>query len=181
MPFDFKKLEIEGLVLVEPKVFHDSRGFFMETYKESEFVAHGIAERFVQDNHSLSKKGVLRGLHFQHRPKAQGKLVSVIKGSVWDVAVDIRPDSPTYMKWCSVELTEENKKMLYIPPGFAHGFAALSDDVHLVYKCTAEYDANCDAGIRWNDTDIAVDWPISEPLVSDKDRELPFLKDIKLL
>jgi len=180
MPFDFKKLQIEGLVLVEPKVFHDSRGFFMETYKESEFGAHGIAERFVQDNHSLSQKGVLRGLHFQHRPKAQGKLVSVIKGSVWDVAVDIRPDSSTYMKWCSVELTEENKKMLYIPPGFAHGFAALSDDVHLVYKCTSEYDANCDAGIRWNDTDIGVDWPISEPIVSDKDRELPFLKDIKL-
>lgn len=181
MPFNFKKLDLPGLVLVEPRVFHDSRGFFLETYKESEFAAQGISERFVQDNHSLSKQGVLRGLHFQHDPKAQGKLVSVVKGSVWDVAVDIRKNSPTYMKWCSVELSEENKKMLYIPPGFAHGFAALSDDVHLVYKCTAEYDANCDAGIRWNDTDIAVDWPISEPMVSDKDRELPFLKDIKLL
>lgn len=180
MPFSFKKLEINGLVLVEPKVFYDNRGYFMETYKESEFATQGIPERFVQDNHSLSKKGVLRGLHFQHSPKAQGKLVSVVTGSVWDVAVDIRPVSSTYMKWCSVELTEENKKMLYIPPGFAHGFVALSDNVHLVYKCTAEYDVNCDAGIRWNDSDIGIDWPISEPIVSDKDRELPFLYDVKL-
>jgi dTDP-4-dehydrorhamnose 3,5-epimerase len=146
MPFSFTKLPLDGLVLVEPRVYTDGRGFFLESYKESEFAAAGIDGRFVQDNHSLSRKNVLRGLHFQRAPKAQGKLVRVIKGTVWDVAVDIRKESPTFKRWHGIELSAENGLMLYIPPGFAHGFLALSDEVHLIYKCTEEYDAALDAG-----------------------------------
>jgi len=176
MPFSFTKLPLEGLVLVEPTVFTDGRGFFLESYKESDFAAAGIDERFVQDNHSLSQKNILRGLHFQRAPKAQGKLVRVISGTVWDVAVDIREDSPTFKRWHGVELSAENKLMLYIPPGFAHGFVALTDDVHLLYKCTEEYDAALDTGIRWNDQDLAIDWPVDEPVLSPKDEELPMLR-----
>lgn len=178
MPFSFTKLPLEGLVLVEPKVYADGRGFFLESYKESEFAAAGIDERFVQDNHSLSRKNVLRGLHFQRVPKAQGKLVRVIKGTVWDVAVDIRKDSPTFKRWHGVELSAENGLMLYIPPGFAHGFVALTDETHLMYKCTEEYDVALDTGIRWNDPDLAVDWPVKEPVLSLKDEELPMLKEV---
>lgn len=178
MPFSFTKLPLEGLVLVEPKLYTDGRGFFLESYKESEFAAAGIDGRFVQDNHSLSRKNVLRGLHFQRAPKAQGKLVRVIKGTVWDVAVDIRKESPTFKRWHGIELSAENGLMLYIPPGFAHGFLALSDEVHLIYKCTEEYDAALDAGVRWNDPDLAVDWPVKEPVLSPKDEELPKLKEV---
>ncbi len=177
MPCIFTPLAIEGLVLVEPKVFADERGFFIESFKESEFTANGIAVRFVQDNHSLSKKNVVRGLHYQRAPKAQGKLVRVITGKVWDVAVDLRRDSPTFGKWMGLDLSEENKKMLYIPPGFAHGFLALSDNVHLLYKCTEEYDPALDTGIRWNDPDLAIDWPVKKPVLSPKDERLPFLKE----
>ena len=178
MPSTFKRLEIDGLVLVEPRSFHDERGFFLESFKESEFAVAGITERFVQDNHSLSVKNVIRGLHYQKEPRAQGKLVRVIKGGVWDVAVDIRPGSASYGKWLGVELSEENHLMLYIPPGFAHGFASLSDEVHLLYKCTREYDPALDAGIRWDDPDLAVKWPVKNPLLSPKDRILPLLKDV---
>ncbi len=178
MPFTFKRLEIDGLVLVEPRSFHDERGFFLESFKESEFAAAGITERFVQDNHSLSVKNVIRGLHYQKEPRVQGKLVRVIKGRVWDVAVDIRPGSASYGKWLGVELSEENHLMLYIPPGFAHGFASLSDEVHLLYKCTREYDPALDAGIRWDDPDLAVKWPVKNPVLSQKDRILPLLKDV---
>ena len=178
MPSTFKRLEIDGLVLVEPRSFHDERGFFLESFKESEFAAAGINERFVQDNHSLSVENVIRGLHYQREPRAQGKLVRVIKGGVWDVAVDIRPGSASYGKWLGVELSEENHLMLYIPPGFAHGFASLSDEVHLLYKCTREYDPALDAGIRWDDPDLAVKWPVKNPLLSPKDRILPLLKDV---
>jgi dTDP-4-dehydrorhamnose 3,5-epimerase len=177
VPFEFKPLEIDGLVLIEPRVFYDDRGFFMESFKDSDFRQNGIDGPFAQDNHSLSKKGVIRGLHYQLDPKAQGKLVRVIRGSVWDVAVDIRRDSPSYKKWLGFELSENNCLMLFIPPGFAHGFAAITDDVHLVYKCTTEYDQKLDAGIRWDDPELAVEWPIANPLVSEKDRVLPFLKD----
>lgn len=177
MPCIFTPLAIEGLVLVEPKVFADERGFFIESFKESEFTANGIAVRFVQDNHSLSKKNVVRGLHYQRAPKAQGKLVRVITGKVWDVAVDLRRDSPAFGKWMGLDLSEENKKMLYIPPGFAHGFLALSDNVHLLYKCTEEYDPALDTGIRWNDPDLAIDWPVKKPVLSPKDERLPFLKE----
>ncbi|HPM43277.1 MAG: dTDP-4-dehydrorhamnose 3,5-epimerase [Spirochaetota bacterium] len=178
MPSAFKKLEIEGLILVEPVAFHDERGFFLESFKESEFAAAGITERFVQDNHSLSARNVIRGLHYQKEPSAQGKLVRVIKGRAWDVAVDLRPGSLSFGKWLGMELSEENRLMLYIPPGFAHGFAALSDEVHLLYKCTREYDPALDAGIRWDDPDLAVKWPVENPILSSKDRNLPLLRDI---
>jgi dTDP-4-dehydrorhamnose 3,5-epimerase len=180
MPFNFIKQNINGLVLIEPKVFADDRGFFVESYKKSDFAANGIDSNFLQDNHSLSKKDVIRGLHYQHSPHAQGKLVKVIKGAVWDVAVDIRRTSPTFLKWLAFKLSEDNKSMLYIPPGFAHGFLALTDDVHLTYKCTEEYDMKLDAGIRWDDPDIAVKWPVEKPIVSSKDAVLPLLKDAKV-
>jgi len=177
MPFNFIKADIEDLIIVEPRSFGDSRGFFLESYKKSEFESNGINVEFKQDNHSFSTKGVLRGLHYQKFPDAQAKLVRVIKGSVWDVAVDIRKNSPTFKKWAAVELSEENKKMFYIPEGFAHGFLALTDEVHLMYKCSNEYSPQSDAGIIWNDPEIAVKWPISSPLLSEKDMKLPLLKD----
>ncbi|HOT45134.1 MAG TPA: dTDP-4-dehydrorhamnose 3,5-epimerase [Spirochaetota bacterium] len=178
MPFTFTNLEINGLVMVEPRVFPDDRGFFLESYKESDFARAGIPFRFVQDNHSRSIRNVIRGLHFQRPPRAQGKLVRVIRGKVWDVAVDIRKGSPTYRRWVGVELSEENKLMIFIPPGFAHGFVALTDDVHIMYKCTEEYDAALDGGIRWDDPDIGVAWPVKDPVVSDKDRVLPYLREL---
>jgi dTDP-4-dehydrorhamnose 3,5-epimerase len=150
----FNKCEIPGLVIIEPRAFADDRGFFLESYKKSDFVKNGIEAEFLQDNHSLSSKGVLRGLHFQYPPYAQAKLVRVIQGAIWDVAVDIRKDSPTFKKWLGVELSGENKKMFYIPEGFAHGFVALTDDVHLLYKCSNEYSPVHDAGIMWNDPEL---------------------------
>lgn len=179
MPFTFTNLDLNGLILVEPRVFPDERGFFLESYKYSEFQRAGIVDAFVQDNHSLSKKNVVRGLHFQLEPKPQGKLVRVVRGRAWDVAVDLRTESPTYRKWFGLELSGENNKMLFIPPGFAHGFAALTDDLHLLYKCTAEYDPALDTGVRWDDPDIGVDWPVNNPIVSDKDVQLPLLKEIE--
>lgn len=176
MPFEFIKLEIPDVVLIKPLVFPDERGFFMETFKKSDFVRNGINYDFVQDNHSKSKKGVLRGLHYQLNPKAQGKLVRCIKGKIWDVAVDIRKGSPWYSKWVAVELSEENKHMLWIPPGFAHGFVAL-EDAEMIYKCTAEYAPELDRGIIWNDPELAISWPVKEPILSPKDAKLPFLKD----
>jgi dTDP-4-dehydrorhamnose 3,5-epimerase len=180
MPFDFKRLRIPDIILIEPVVFDDKRGFFLESYKHSDFKDFGINEIFFQDNQSRSWKDVLRGLHYQSRPKAQGKLVSVVRGSVFDVAVDIRKNSQTYKQWVAVELTEVNHKMLYIPAGFAHGFFALTDDVLLSYKCTDEYSSEHDRGIRWNDPDIAIEWPMRTPLVSEKDEKLPFLKDAEI-
>jgi len=180
MPFSFIKAEIEGLVIVEPRSFSDSRGYFMESYKKSEFESNGITVEFKQDNHSYSTKGVLRGLHYQKPPAAQAKLVRVIKGSVWDVAVDIRRNSPTFKKWAAVELSEDNKRMFYIPEGFAHGFLALTDEVHLMYKCSNEYSPQHDAGIIWNDPEIDIKWPIDVPLLSDKDVKLPLLKDAEV-
>jgi dTDP-4-dehydrorhamnose 3,5-epimerase len=180
MPFTFRKLDIPDLILIEPRIFDDERGFFAETYKSSDFKKNGISVDFLQDNHSLSQKGVLRGLHFQEAPRAQGKLVRVVKGRVWDVAVDVRRNSPTFMKWISVELSEENNFMFYIPEGFAHGFVSLTDNVHLTYKCSDEYSPEHDSGIRWDDPDLAISWPVDNPLVSVKDAELPYLKDARL-
>ena len=181
MPFKFTPLEISDVILVEPRVFTDDRGYFMETYKRTDFHAAGITESFVQDNHSLSSRSVIRGLHFQRPPKAQGKLVLVAAGRVLDIAVDIRPTSATYLKWVGVELSSDVRNMLYIPTGFAHGFAALSESASLLYKCTAEYDATLDAGIRWDDPDIAVPWPFDDPIVSEKDKSLPAVRDLKEL
>lgn len=182
MPFQFNSTPIDGLIVANPRVFGDHRGFFVETYKKSDFVSGGIPEDFIQDNHSFSCQGVLRGLHFQSPPHAQGKLVQVIVGAVWDVAVDLRPDSSTYLKWYGIELTEENHLMMYIPPGFAHGYYTLVDDTHFLYKCTTEYAPKADGGVRWDDPDIGIVWPIPQgesPLVSEKDAALSFLKDLQ--
>ncbi len=179
MPFSFQWLEIPDLVLITPRVFPDERGFFLESYKRSDFAANGIEVFFLQDNHSRSSRGVLRGLHFQRPPKAQAKLVRVVRGAVWDVAVDLRRGSPTYLRWLGVELNEENNAMLFVPEGFAHGFVALSDETLLLYKCSAEYDSALDAGVRWNDPTIAVRWPIERPRVSAKDEALPLLAEIE--
>ena len=181
MPFEFKRLEIEDVILVTPKVFGDSRGFFMEGYKKSEFARNGITVEFNQDNHSKSTKGVLRGLHYQAQPHSQAKIVRCPRGKIFDVAVDIRPNSPTFKKWVGVILSEENKNMLFIPEGFAHGFVVLSDEAELLYKASNEFDMPSDRGVRWNDPEIGVEWPIDfEPLVSEKDNNQPFLKDINL-
>ncbi|MCS7231522.1 MAG: dTDP-4-dehydrorhamnose 3,5-epimerase [Elusimicrobiota bacterium] len=176
MPFEFKKLEIPEVYLIIPKVFKDERGFFMEVYKKSDFLKAKINFDFLQDNISFSTKGVLRGLHYQLHPKAQGKLVRCLKGRIWDVAVDIRKGSPTFGKWVAVELTEENKYMLWVPPGFAHGFVALEDaEVH--YKTTEEYEPELDRGIFWKDPDLNISWPVSSPILSEKDKSLPLLKE----
>lgn len=177
MPCKFERLEIADLILITPRVFRDDRGFFMETYKASEFKANGITEDFVQDNQSFSMKNVVRGLHYQKAPHAQGKLVRCIQGSIWDVAVDIRKDSPTYLKWVGIELSEANKQMLYIPAGFAHGFAVLSDFAQICYKCTAEYNPHAEAGIIWNEPKLGIDWKVEKPLLSGKDAVLPALAD----
>lgn len=180
MPFNYKETPIKDLIIIEPRVFQDGRGFFMETFKKSDFVKVGITEEFVQDNHSFSSKGVLRGLHFQTGFSAQGKLVRVVKGAVWDVAVDLRPGSETFGEWFGVELTEENNTMYYVPPGFAHGFVTLRDNTHFLYKCTNEYDPNNDSGIIWNDKDLNIEWPLIEGLsFSDKDLKLQSFIDFK--
>jgi len=182
MPFTFMKAPIEGLVIIEPRAFPDERGYFMESYKQSDFEKAGILGPFVQDNHSRSRRGVLRGLHFQRPPYAQGKLVRVSRGRAWDVAVDLRGGSPTFGKYFALELSEFNRLMFWIPAGFAHGFLALEDDTELQYKCTAEYNAASDGGLRWNDPDIAIAWPdIGIPyLVSAKDAALPTLREVRL-
>jgi dTDP-4-dehydrorhamnose 3,5-epimerase len=176
MPFEFKQLAIPEVVIVVPKVFGDARGFFLEFYKHSEFAQAGIREHFVQDNHSKSLKGVLRGLHYQKHPHAQGKLVRCLTGRIFDVAVDIRKGSPSFGKWVGVELTAENNSMLYVPPGFAHGFLVLSDSAEVLYKCTAEYASADDRGIIWNDPDIGIQWPLSDPVLSEKDKVHPPLR-----
>ena len=181
MPFEFERQKIEEVILVKPKVFGDSRGFFMESYKKSDFFANGIDVEFNQDNHSKSTKGVLRGLHYQANPYGQAKLVRCSKGRIYDVAVDIRPESKTFGQYIKVELSEENKQMLYIPVGFAHGFVALTDEVELLYKASGEYAPQADRGIIWNDKDINIDWNIDfEPLLSDKDQKQPKLSEINL-
>ncbi|HPE56315.1 MAG TPA: dTDP-4-dehydrorhamnose 3,5-epimerase [Bacteroidales bacterium] len=171
------KTEIEGLLIIEPTVFADQRGYFFESFRLDKLQEFGVQEKFVQDNESKSQKNVLRGLHFQRYPFAQGKLVKVVKGGVLDVAVDIRKDSPTYGKWFSHELNENNKTMLWIPPGFAHGFLTLRDDTIFQYKCTNYYDKASEGSIRWNDPDINILWNVENPIVSEKDQQAPFLKD----
>ena len=179
MPFEFERQKINDVILVKPRVFGDNRGFFLESYKKSDFVANGIKDEFNQDNHSKSTKGVLRGLHYQAKPCMQAKIVRCIKGRIYDVAVDIRPNSETFGKYVKVELSEENKQMLYIPEGFAHGFVVLSDEAEILYKASGEYSPQCDRGILWNDKDINIDWNIDfEPLLSDKDKVQPKLSEI---
>ena len=160
---------LKGLFVIKPKVFEDARGYFFESYNANQFAASGLNLNFVQDNQSLSQQGVLRGLHFQNNPHAQGKLVRVITGAVLDVALDIRKNSPTYGQWFSLELTEQNKWMMYIPEGFAHGFATLRDNTVFSYKCTQFYNKASEDCIIWNDKDLAIDWQVKNPLLSDKD------------
>jgi dTDP-4-dehydrorhamnose 3,5-epimerase len=176
MPFQFHRLEIPDIILIEARHFADDRGLFLETYKRSEFEANGIPDTFVQDNHSRSAHGVLRGLHYQIHPAAQGKLVRVLRGEVFDVAVDIRQGSPTFGQWVGMRLSGDQFKMLYIPMGFAHGFCVLSEQADFCYKVTAEYARTQERGIVWNDPEIGIEWPISRPVLSPKDAELPLLK-----
>ncbi len=179
--FTFIKTDIEGVVIVEPKVFGDHRGYFMETYQAEAFAEGGITTTFVQDNQSKSKKGVLRGLHYQ-KTFPQAKLVRVIKGEVFDVAVDLRPGSTTYGKWVGVVLSEENKRQFFVPKGFAHGFLVLSDEAEFCYKCDDFYHPEDEGGLLWSDPDVGINWPISEditPLLSEKDKIHPLLKELK--
>lgn len=181
--FRFIETGFEGLYLIEPTVFGDERGFFMEFYNKRDFLEAGIDVEFVQDNHSRSRKGVLRGMHFQKK-HPQGKLVRVVRGAVFDAVIDIRKDSPTFGKWYGVELSEENKRMLYIPPGFAHGFLALTDIVDFMYKCTDFYYPDDEGGIIWNDPDVGINWPlerVGEKLtISMKDKKWPLLSQIDI-
>lgn len=172
---------IEGILILEPKIFSDERGFFVETYNAARYGAAGVPALFVQDNLSCSKKGVVRGLHFQSPPFAQAKLVQVTQGSVFDVAVDIRVGSPTFGKYVSVELSAENHRQFFIPAGFAHGFMALEDDTLFQYKCTNVYAPDHDGGIRYDDPDIGIVWPSIPPLVSEKDLLHPYLSDAPLV
>jgi dTDP-4-dehydrorhamnose 3,5-epimerase len=173
------KTKLDGVVILEPTVFGDHRGWFMETYNESVFLEAGINVKFVQDNHSFSaNKGTLRGLHFQLNPKAQTKLVRCTKGTIFDVAIDIRKGSPTFGDWFGVELTAENKKQLLIPKGFAHGFMTLTENVEVQYKVDELYVPECDRGIIWNDPAIDIKWPINiKPILSEKDKKAPLLEE----
>jgi len=167
----FIQTSIPDVIVIEPDVFGDERGFFMETWQRTNFAANGIDHDFVQDNHSLSRKGILRGLHYQIL-NPQGKLVRAIRGEVFDVAVDIRASSPTFGKWEGVVLSEANKRMLWVPPGFAHGFYVTSETAEFVYKCTDFYTPEFERSIIWNDPDIGITWPLdgNKPLLSDKDQ-----------
>ena len=173
MPFTFEQLDIPGLVLIHPRVFEDERGYFMETYQHSEFSNAGISGRFVQSNQSWSKKGVLRGLHYQKQPKAQAKLVRVVEGEVYDVVVDLRKDSPSYGKWKATVLSAANRRLLYIPPWCAHGFCVLSDTAQVIYDVTADYSPEHERGILWNDPALAITWPAQAYIVSPKDQTWP--------
>lgn len=171
---------IPEVLLIKPDVFSDDRGYFMESFHIEKYASLGITGPFVQDNESKSQKNVLRGLHYQLHPNAQGKLIRVIKGSVLDVAVDIRRDSPTFGKWVSMELSENNKLIAWIPPGFAHGFLTLQDETIFTYKCTGLYNKASEGSIRWNDPDLTIDWGMKDPLLSEKDKIAPLFKDASL-
>ena len=181
MTFEFISQDIKDLVLIKPKIFNDNRGFFLESYKKSEFESHGIYENFIQDNHSRSKKYVLRGLHYQAKPFAQAKLIRCTKGKILDIAVDLRPNSKTFCQHIKVELSEENKNIFYIPKGFAHGFVTLSEEAEIQYKTDNEYNMDADRGVFWNDKSLNIDWGLDfEPIISDKDKSLPLFSQINL-
>lgn len=173
----FLPTELPGVIIIEPLVHRDERGFFLESYHERKFREGGIDATFVQDNHSLSKQGTLRGLHAQRR-SPQGKLIRVLSGEIFDVAVDIRRGSASFKRWAGAVLSAENFRQLYIPPGFAHGFCVTSESAEVAYKCTTLYDAADEIGVAWNDPEIGIRWPIKNPIVSDKDRALPPLTTI---
>lgn len=174
-----EKTKLPDVVLITPKAFEDERGFFMETFNQLVFSEARLPDEFVQDNHSRSTKGVLRGLHYQY-PQWQGKLVRVLYGEIFDVAVDIRRDSPNYGEWVGEYLNAGNKQQLYVPPGYAHGFCVMSDTADVVYKCTTLYKPEDDAGIRWNDPEVNVEWPLTDPIVSEKDSTAPLLSEVHI-
>lgn len=178
MPFEFERLEIPEVILIKPKVFEDERGFFIETYKKEEFEKVGITGKFVQDNHSKTMYGVLRGLHFQKEPYAQAKIVRCVSGKIYDVAVDLRKNSPTFSKHVSVSLSEDNKYQFYIPRYCAHGFLVLSDAAEVLYKTDNVYAPEYEGGLIWNDPDVHITWPNDNPILSPKDRELPTLREL---
>ena len=180
MPFQFKKSDLKDVVIITPQLFLDERGYFLETYKKSEFEAFGICDVFIQENHSFSQKGILRGLHYQIPPHSQGKLVRCIEGEIFDVAVDIRKNSSTFGKWVGILLSEQNKKMCYIPQGFAHGFYTLSKTAHVLYKMTAEYSPQCERGIIWNDPTVGIQWPSDKAMLSEKDKNNPNIDNADL-
>lgn len=173
MPFHSQRLDIPGVILIQPKIFPDDRGFFLEVYKSTDFKEYGIHKPLLQVNHSRSARGVLRGLHYQLNPVAQGKLVSVVEGAVFDVAVDIRKGSPCYGRWIGQTLDADKKNMLYIPEGFAHGFCVLSEFAQVIYYCTEIYAPEYERGILWNDPKLKIAWPVKNPVLSDKDSRLP--------
>ena len=173
MPFSVERLAIPEVLVIAPRVLSDSRGFFMEIYKRSEFAAMGIGETFLQENHSSSARGVLRGLHFQRPPYAQSKLIRVVSGKIFDVAVDMRPGGPTGGRWVGVDLSVDDRKMMYIPSWCAHGFCVLSDSAEVVYHTSAEYSPEHEAGIMWNDPALGIEWPLADPIVSDRDAQWP--------
>lgn len=174
----FDETALPGVVLITPKVFGDERGFFLESFREDQYAGLiGTGASFCQDNHSRSRRGVLRGLHFQTR-HPQGKLLRCVRGEIFDVAVDVRPGSDHFGKWVGVHLNEENKQQLFVPAGFAHGFQVISDTADVEYKCTDYYDPDGESGVRWNDPDLAIDWPVADPLVSEKDQVLPLLAEL---
>jgi dTDP-4-dehydrorhamnose 3,5-epimerase len=176
----FTETELQGVWIISPVVHEDRRGFFLESFSAREMDAHGLPSNFVQDNHACSRvPGVLRGMHFQKPPMAQSKLVRAVRGSVYDVILDLRRKSATYGKWLGLTLSEENKEMLYIPKGFAHGYCTLTPDTEFLYKVDEYYAPAHDSGIRWNDPGISIKWPVADPVISDKDSRLPLLKDIE--
>ncbi|WP_378950834.1 dTDP-4-dehydrorhamnose 3,5-epimerase [Pelosinus sp. sgz500959] len=170
---------LPGILIIEPKVFGDARGFFQETWSQDKYAAIGIKQRFVQDNLSFSTRGVLRGLHYQ-QPNSQGKLIAVVQGEVFDVAVDIRVGSPNFGKWTGIILSSENHRQLWVPPGFAHGFCVLSNAAYFTYKCTDVYAPHAEGGMIWSDPDIGIQWPLTDIVLSDKDQVYPKLRDIKV-
>jgi dTDP-4-dehydrorhamnose 3,5-epimerase len=177
MPFDFLPLKLPEVILIVPKIFGDERGFFLEAYKASAFAEQGIHDHFVQDNHSHSTQGVLRGLHYQRPPKAQAKLVRTLQGEIFDVVVDIRRGSPTYGQWVGVTLSARDARMLYVPCGFAHGFCVLSQTADVVYKVSAEYAPETEGGLLWNDPDLDIQWPLAAPILVEKDTQYPRFRD----
>ncbi len=167
---NIEKTELDGVLIIEPRVFADDRGFFLETYHESRYIEGGVELRFVQDNHSRSKRNVVRGLHLQVQ-HPQGKLVRAVTGTIWDVAVDVDPHSPTFKRWIGVELSDENHRQLYVPPGYAHGFSVLSDVADVAYKCTDFYAPGDEVGILWDDPELAIDWRVDQPSLSERDAQ----------
>jgi dTDP-4-dehydrorhamnose 3,5-epimerase len=179
MPFEFEKTNIEGVLVVKPRIFGDERGFFLETYKKDDFENNGIKGNFIQDNHSKSKKGVIRGIHLQKGEYSQAKIVRCIRGALWDVAVDLRKNSKTFGKWFAIELSEKNKYMLYVPKGCGHGFAALTENVEMEYKNDNLYSFENEMGVKWDDKNLNIKWPVENPLISEKDNLLPSLSEFE--